>query len=289
MELLTASVLYGLSLGSLFFLVATGLSLIMGLMGIINLAHGSLFLLGAYSGITVARLTGSFTLGILAGAGGALIAGLAIERGFLKWLYKKHLDQILVTLGFAHIINNVHLWVYGGWPRTPFIPPLLAERVFIVGYGFPFHRIAIIIIGGVIFLGLWWFQERTRFGAIIRAGMDDKEMVSGLGINLTPITIGVFSLGAILAGFAGFIGTPLLGGINLRMDVVVLAIALTVVIVGGMGSIKGAFIGALIIGVANALAATYFPQMDILVMYIIMIVILLMRPSGLFGRKLRMA
>ncbi len=261
----------------------------MGLMGIFNLAHGSLFLLGAYSGITVANLTGSFTLGILAGAGAALIAGLAIERGFLRGLYRRYLDQILVTLGFVHIINNVHLWVYGGWPKSPFIPPILAERVFIGGYGFPLHRIAIIVIGGVVFLGLWWFQERTRFGAIIRAGMEDKEMVSGLGINLTPITIGVFSLGAALAGFAGFIGTPLLGGINLTMDVVILAIALVVVIVGGMGSIKGAFIGALIIGVANALAATYFPQIDILVMYIIMIIILLMRPYGLFGRKIRMA
>lgn len=286
MELLAASVVYGLSLGSLFFLVATGLSLIMGLMGIINLAHGSLFMLGAYSGITVANLTGSFTFGILAGAGAAGIAGLAIERGFLKWLYKKYLDQILVTLGFVHIINNVHLWVYGGWPKAPFVPPLLAERVFIGGYGVPYHRIAIIVIGAVAFLGLWWFQERTRIGAIIRAGMDDKEMVSGLGINLTPITIGVFFLGASLAGFAGFVGTPLLGGINLMVDAVMLAIALTVVIVGGMGSIKGAMASALIIGVANALAAVYFPQIDIFVMYIIMVIILLMRPSGLLGRKL---
>lgn len=286
MELLAANVVYGLSLGSLYFLVATGLALIMGLMGIFSLVHGSLFMLGAYLSITVARLTGSFTAGILAGAGGAGIVGLAIERGFLRRLYKKYLDQILVTLGFVYIINNVHLWVYGGWAKTPLIPPLWAERAFIGDYGVPLHRIAIIVIGAIVFLGLWWFQERTKTGAIIRAGMDDKEMASGLGINLTPVTAGVFFLGAALAGFAGAVGTPLLGGINLKMDEVMLAIAIPVVIVGGMGSIKGAFIAALIIGVANALAATYFPQIDILMMYIIMVIILLARPSGLFGKKL---
>jgi branched-chain amino acid transport system permease protein len=286
MELLGASLLSGVSIGILFFLVGSGLSVIMGLMGIVNLAHGSLFLVGGYLGITVANLTGNFIFGILAGVGAAGITGLAIERGVLTRLYKRHLDQILVTFGFVYIINNVHLWIYGGWPKAPFVPSILTRSVFIGIYGFPSHRIAIIVIGVVVFFGLWWFEQKTRIGAIIRAGMDDSEMVSGLGIKLTPITVGVFFLGAALAGFAGIIGAPLLGGINLTVDSTMLAVALAVVIVGGVGSIQGAFVAALIIGVANVLAITYLPAIDIYAMYIVMVCILVLRPYGLLGRKL---
>jgi len=286
MELLAVSLLLGISLGSVFFLAAVGLSVVMGLMGIINLAHGSLFMLGAYFGIFVAKSTGNFIFGILAGTIVAGIAGLAIERGFLRGLYKRYLDQILITFGFVYIIANLHLWIYGPFPKSAFLPELLAGSLSIGEVTFPIHRLVVIIVGVVICLGLWWLQARTKAGAIVRAGMDDAEMISGLGINLTPVTIGAFFIGAALAGFAGVVSAPLLGGIQLGSDVTMLAIALAVVIVGGMGSIQGALAGALIIGVSNALAATYLPVIDIYVMYIIMVFILVLRPSGLFGRKL---
>lgn len=285
MDLFVTSLLSGISLGIVYFLVATGLSLIMGLMGIINLAHGALFMLGAYLGITVAKLTGNFILGILAGVIGAGIAGLVIERGFLRGLYKRYLDQILLTFGFIYIITNLHLWIYGPWAKAPFVPELLTGSVPIGEFYFPIHRLAVIIVGVVTCLGLWWLQEKTKVGAIVRAGMDDAEMISGLGINLTPITIGAFFLGSALAGFAGVAGTPLLGQINLEAGLTMLLVALAVCVVGGIGSIQGAMVGALLIGISTALAATYFPVLAMFTMYIAMALILILRPSGLMGRK----
>jgi len=137
----------------------------------------------------------------------------------------------------------------------------------------------------VMCLGLWWLQEKTKVGAIIRAGMDDAEMASGLGINLTPITIGAFFLGSALAGFAGVVGTPLLGQINLDAGVTMLIVALAVCVVGGIGSIQGAMVGALLIGIATALTATYLPVLAMFMIYIVMVLILVLRPSGLMGRK----
>ena len=285
MDLLAVSLLSGISLGIVYFLIATGLSLIMGLMGIINLAHGALFMLGAYLGITVAKSTGNFILGILAGAIGSGIAGLVIERGFLRGLYKRFLDQILLTFGFIYIITNLHLWIYGPWAKAPFVPELLAGSVPIGEFYFPIHRFTVIIVGVVICLGLWWLQEKTKVGAIVRAGMDDAEMTTGLGINLTPITIGAFFLGSALAGFAGVAGTPLLGQINLEAGTTMLLVALAVVVVGGVGSIQGALVGALLIGIATALAATYLPVVAMFMMYIAMAIILVFRSSGLMGRK----
>ena len=285
MDVLAVCLLSGISLGIVYFLIATGLSLIMGLMGIINLAHGTLFMLGAYLGITVAKSTGNFILGILAGVIGSGIAGLVMERGFLRWLHKKELEQILLTFGFIYIITNLHLWIYGPWPKAPFIPELLAGSVPIGELYFPIHRLTIILVGVVMCLGLWWLQEKTKVGAIIRAGMDDAEMASGLGINLTPITIGAFFLGSALAGFAGVVGTPLLGQINLDAGVTMLIVALAVCVVGGIGSIQGAMVGALLIGIATALTATYLPVLAMFMIYIVMVLILVLRPSGLMGRK----
>jgi branched-chain amino acid transport system permease protein len=285
MDLFAASLLSGISLGIVYFLIATGLSVVMGLMGIINLAHGAIFMIGAYLGITVAYLTKNFVLGIVAGTVAAGLAGLAIERGFLRGLYKRALDQILVTFGFVYIVTNLHLWIYGPWPKSSYVPPALAGSVSIGSLELPVHRFAIIVVGAAVCLCLWWLQEKTKVGAIVRAGMDDAEMVSGLGINLTPITIGVFFLGSALAGFAGIVGAPLLGGVNLQSGLKMLSIALAICIVGGVGSIQGAMAGALLIGVATALAATYVPVLDIYVMYIAMVAILIFKPTGLLGRR----
>jgi len=285
MDILAVGILGGVSYGFVLFLIATGLSLVLGLMGIVNVSHGALFMTGAYMGLTVAKLTGSLIIGILAGAILAGIVSLIIERLFLCQLYKQELEQILVTFGFVYIITNLHLWIYGAWPKSAFVPSILSGSMTIGRFGFPVHRLAVIMMGGALCVGLWWLQEKTKIGARIRAGMDDAEMVSGLGINLRPINIGAFCLGAILAGFAGVVGAPVLGGVNLNTGTDIFFVAIAVCIVGGVGSVQGALVGAVLIGIATTLVSTYFPVLAMFVMYILMVLILIFKPSGLLGRK----
>jgi branched-chain amino acid transport system permease protein len=285
MDILAVGILGGTSYGVVLFLIATGLSLVLGLMGIVNVSHGALFMTGAYMGLTVAKLTGSLIIGILAGAILAGIVSLIIERLFLCQLYKQELEQILVTFGFVYIITNLHLWIYGAWPKSAFVPSILSGSMTIGRFGFPIHRLAVIMMGGALCVGLWWLQEKTKIGARIRAGMDDAEMVSGLGINLRPINIGAFGLGAILAGFAGVVGAPVLGGVNLNTGTDIFFVAIAVCIVGGVGSVQGALVGAVLIGIATTLVSTYFPVLAMFVMYILMVLILIFKPSGLLGRK----
>lgn len=285
MEEILLGFLGGLSYGIVLFLVATGLSLVLGLMGIINLAHGALFMAGAYLGVWVAKTTNNIFLGILAGGGLAAIIGLFIDRGFLRLLYRRELQQILVTFGFVHIITNVHQWIYGGWPKVGYIPPFLSGTIHIGILDFGIHRLAIIGVGFAVCLGLWWLQERTKIGAIVRAGMDDAEMTTGLGINLTPINIGAFAFGAFIAGVAGVAGAPVLGGMSLQTSVDMLFFALGVVIVGGVGSIQGALTGALLIGLGTTFANIYYQETAIYVMYVLMILVLIFRSSGLIPRR----
>jgi branched-chain amino acid transport system permease protein len=200
-------------------------------------------------------------------------------------LYKQELEQILVTFGFVYIITNLHLWIYGAWPKSAFVPSILSGSMTIGRFGFPIHRLAVIMMGAALCVGLWWLQEKTKIGARIRAGMDDAEMVSGLGINLRPINIGAFCLGAILAGFAGVVGAPVLGGVNLNTGTDIFFVAIAVCIVGGVGSVQGALVGAVLIGIATTLVSTYFPVLAMFVMYILMVLILIFKPSGLLGRK----
>ena len=284
MDVLAVGILGGVSYGVVLFLIATGLSLVLGLMGIVNVAHGVLFMTGAYGGLTVAKLTGNLILGILAGGALAGIVSLIMDRLFLRQLYKQELEQILVTFGFVYIITNLHLWVYGAWPKSAFLPPFLSGSITIGRFGFPIHRLAVIVFGAVLCVGLWWLQEKTKVGSIVRAGMDDAEMVSGLGINLTPINIGAFCLGAFLAGVAGVVGAPALGGVNLNTGTDIFFVAIAVCIVGGVGSVQGALVGAVLIGVTTTLVATYFPVLAMFVMYILMVLVLIFKPSGLLGR-----
>jgi branched-chain amino acid transport system permease protein len=285
MDSLVISLLGGISYGAVLFLVAAGLSLVLGLMGIVNIAHGAFFMAGAYAGVMVAKATNSLILGLLAGSFLAVILGIIIDRGFLRLLYKRELQQILVTMGILYLVTNVHQWIYGGWPKTGYIPPLLATSIHIGTYDFPVHRLAIIGVGLVICLILWWLQDRTKVGAIVRAGMDDAEMVTGLGINLTIINVGAFALGALLAGFAGVAGAPVLGGVSLQSGNDMFLLAIGVVIVGGVGSIQGALAGAMLIGIFTTLTAMYYQGIAIYIMYILMIIVLALKPSGLISRR----
>ena len=286
MEIIVINLLNGISYGVLLFLIASGLSLILGLMGIVNLAHGVIFVLGGFAGLTVAEWTGSFLLAVLAGAVMSGLVGLIMERAFLRLLYKKDLEQVLVTFGFVFIIANLIQWIWGAWPRSAFVPSYFSGSVPIMGFYFPIHRFAVIAIGAAIAVGLWWLQDKTKIGAIIRASMDDKEMAGGLGINLKPITIGAFVLGSALAGGGCVIGVQLLGSIAHYDGIHMLLLAIAVCIIGGVGSVQGALVGALLIGIIDSLGRVYFPVMAPWTMYLVMILILMIRPSGLLGRKL---
>lgn len=277
-------ILNGLSFGFLLFLLGSGLSLMFGLMEIVNLSHGSYFMLGAYIGISVSSWSGSFWLGAaLAGLLMGLVGGFT-ERLLLRRLHLRALDQVLLTFGFVYIFMDLSKWLWGGDPLSLAKPALLKGSIDILGDSFPIYRLAIIMIGLSIAVLLWLFQEKTLVGAIVRAGVDDREMVTVLGININLIFTGVFSLGAFMAGFGGVIGGALLGAYQ-GMDLEVLILALVVVVVGGLGSLKGALLGSLLIGMLDNFGKTFFPDFAMVTIFLAMAVILLLKPSGLLGRK----
>ena len=286
MDWFVINLINGISYGMVLFLIASGMSIVFGAMGIINLAHGAFYMVGAYMGWTVAVKWGAgFGLGLLAGGLCAGLVGLAIERGLLRYLYKKPNEQVLLTFGFVYILANLCLWIWGGWPRMPFTANFLTGSMEIMGRAYPKARVAVIVVGLVLAIGLWWLQEKTRMGAIVRAGMDDKEMTMGLGINLERVFALVFFVSAFIAGSAGVIGAQLLGVHNaLGMDILLLA--LIVIIVGGVGSIQGALLGGILIGVIDVFGKAIFPQLAMFTMYLTMIVVIIVRPAGLLGRKI---
>ena len=293
MDVLPVYFLIGISFGFILFLLATGLTLTMGLMRIVKLAHGALYMVGGYVGLSVARLAEdsvgrdlAFLLGILAGGLCAGLLGLIMETGFLRRLYKRELDQVLLTIGFIYILINVTQWIWGPVPEYGYVPSILSGSVPVGGITLPVSRLAIIGFGLFAAAGLWLFQEKTRVGAIIRAGMDNKEMTTGLGINLKLVFTGVFALGAFVAGFCGLIGSPLLG-VNLGVGWDALLLAMIVVIVGGTGSVQGALVGGIVIGLVDSFGSAYFPQLASFTMYLVLIIILLFRPSGLMGRAMQ--
>lgn len=276
--------LNGISSGLILFLIAVGLSLVLGVMGILNLAHGGFFMIGAYIGVTAAAYTGNFLLGVLAGGFGAGLVGLTTERLCLRRLYKQLNEQVLLTLGLIYIFTNIALWIWGPWPKMGMSPALLSGKIPIGGYSFPVYRLALIIIGLVLAVGLWLFQEKTRAGAIVRAGMDDKEMVGGLGINYGLISSIVFFVAIFVAGLAGFIGAPVLGA-YLGAGFDILLFAMIIAVVGGVGTVQGALVGGLLIGLLDSFGKTLFPNIAMFTMYLVLIVVLLGRPTGLLGRK----
>ncbi len=286
MELVLASLTNGISFGMILFLIASGLSVAMGLMGITNLAHGALYMVGAYVGWTIAvQLKMNFWLAVVVGGIAGALVGLLIERIFLRRLYKQPNEQVLLTFGFVYILSNLVIWIWGGHRRLQFTAPALYGSTDIAGMPFAKDRLAIIAIGIVIAIILWYLQDKTRMGAIVRAGMDDKEMTTGLGINLELVFTIVFFLAAFIAGVAGVIGAQVLGAYSwLGTDI--LLYALIVVVVGGLGSVQGALLGGLVIGLIDTFGKALFPQLAMFTIYLAMIVILLAKPSGLLGRKI---
>jgi branched-chain amino acid transport system permease protein len=285
MEVFGRNLLNGISFGMVLFLAGSGLSVVMGVMGITNLAHGALYMLGGYVGWTVAIHYGiNFWLAVFVGGLVSGLIGLIIERIFLRHLYKQPNEQVLLTFGFVYIITNACIRVWGGRPRMQFSSPTLSGLLNIFGMPYPITRLVIIGVGLIVAIVLWWLQDRTRIGAIIRAGMDDKEMTMGLGINLDKVSMLVFFLAAFVAGVAGVVGAQLMG-VHSILGIDILLVALIVVIVGGMGSVQGALSGGILIGLIDTFGKSLFPQFAMFTMYLAMVVILLVKPSGILGRR----
>ena len=273
----------GLSYGALLFLLASGLSLIFGVMRVVNLAHGSYFMLGGYVGLSVAWRTGSYVLALLAGAVAIALVGIVMERVFLRRLPGQTLGQVLMTIGFALIFQDVALLIWGGDPYTIRVPAQLSGVVTAGPGRFPIYRIFIVAVAVAVGALLWLVLDRTRVGAMIRAAVDDAEMAQGVGIRVPRVSLGVFALGAALAAFGGVVGAGFLG-VYPGLDFEILPYAFVVVIVGGLGSLPGAMVGSMMVGLLDNFGKALFPELSYFTLFAPMALILALKPTGLFGR-----
>lgn len=284
LSFLAVQILTGLAYGMLLFMISVGLSIIFGLMNVVNLAHGALFLLGAYIALS---LLNNSVLGFWAALAlvtlAVAVVGVLIERTLLFRTYGDELSQVLLTFGLAFILADVVDWVWGSRPQSLPTPAALDFSFSLGDIGFPAYRLFVVIVGCLVAAIIWYIETRTRIGAIIRAGVDDREMVAALGINVTLVFAGVFAFGAGLAGASGVLGGPILG-LNSSMGFEILVISLIVVVIGGLGTWKGAFVGAILVGMVQTLGQIWFPSLALVIVFLLMAVVLLIKPSGLFGR-----
>jgi branched-chain amino acid transport system permease protein len=285
--MLTSAILQainGTSFAALLFLVASGFTLTFGLMRVVNMAHGGYYLLGGYVGLTVVQMTGSFTLAIVAGGGSIVVLGYLIDRFLLRRTGDNHLAQVLLTVGIAFVIGDVTLRIWGGDAlKVP--PPVFLRGAMELpgGLVYPTYRFVLVVFGVVVAAVLWILYRKTQIGAVVRAGVDDREQVSATGIDIDRLFVMVSALASFLAGMAGVVGGAFLTlypGAEWEM----LIIALVVVIVGGLGSLEGAMVGALIVGLLDAYGRWLLPEFSYFVLFGPMAVLLLLRPRGLFGR-----
>jgi len=273
----------GISYGALLFLLAGGLSLIFGMMRIVNMTHGSYYLLGGYVGLTVIGRTKSFPLAILLGALAIAVIGIGEWNAFLKRLSGQELGQVLTTMGFALIFQDLALIIWGGDPYTIPVPAMLSGAFTIGQLYFPVYRLFIIAVAAAVAVILWLVLEQTRVGAMMRATVDDPEMARGVGINVYRISMIVFALGAFLAAVAGVVAGGFVG-VYPGADFEILPYAFVVVIVGGMGSLKGALIGSLLVGLLDNFGKALFPELSYFTLFAPMAAILAVWPTGLYGR-----
>jgi len=276
--------LNGISFGMLLFLLSAGLSLIYGLMKILNLTHGSFYLLGGYIGLVVVHSTGSFVFAVLAGSLAIAIIGVLMERFLLRRFHLQELPQTLLTFGFLFIFSDLAMLIWGGNPQTMPKPAMFSHSVQLGAYYYPSYRLFIIGFGFAVAVLLWWIQEGTRIGAMLRAGVDDEEIARALGINVSLLFTLVFALGAFLAALGGVMGGPIMG-VYPGADFEVLLLGFVVVIIGGLGSLKGALVGGLIVGLLDNFGKVFFPEFALFTIFAPMALILAVRPAGLFGRE----
>jgi branched-chain amino acid transport system permease protein len=276
--------LNAMSFAALLFFLASGFTLIFGLMRIVNLAHGAFYLVGGYIGLTVTLTTGSFWLGLLAAPLAMAVIGLGVERVLLRRIRGQTLPEVLLTVGIMFVFADMSLQIWGGDPRTVPVPDFLQGGMDIGFMVYPRFRFFVIVCALAVGAALFYMHSRTRIGAIVRAGVDDREMIASLGININRVFTGVFMVGAALAGLAGMIGGGLLSLVP-GADVEILLFSLAVVIIGGLGSLPGAVVGSLIVGFADAFGRALVPQLSYFTLFAPMALILVIRPYGLLGRE----
>jgi branched-chain amino acid transport system permease protein len=300
MTLVLEQLLNGLQFGVMLFLLAAGLTLVFGIMGLVNLAHGSLYMVGAFAAAWTQARTGSFGLALLAGIVAAAVAGMAIEASVLRRLYARdHLQQVLATFGLIMFFNELMSILFGRQPLLASLPDLLSGSVEIVpGVPYPVFRLAIIVVGIAIAAGLYVLINRTRIGMLVRAGATHRDMVRALGVNIRLLYTFVFGLGAMLAGLAGAMTGPLLS-VQVGMGDRILITTFVVIVIGGIGSVRGALAGALLVGMVDTLTRAFLPSLLKTVMattnadavgaglssmaiFVLMAIVLLAKPRGLF-------
>ena len=288
MELLNAipvQFLHGLVYGMLLFLVASGLTLIFGMMGILNFAHGALYMLGAYFSFTVMRVTGQFWLSMIVCPILVGCFGVLMERFFLRKVHRYgHAHELLLTFGLAYIIEEVVKWVWGNEPLYIEIPKILAGSVHFFGITYPTYRIFILLASLAVFAVLFIILFKTRAGIIVTAAVSNAEMVNALGINVPFVFMALFGIGGALAGLAGVIGGPYLIT-NPGMATTIIIDLFVVVVVGGLGSLQGALLASFLIGELQSFGILFVPKMAIALEFILMAVVLIVKPEGLLGEK----
>jgi branched-chain amino acid transport system permease protein len=302
MSLLIEQTLNGVQLALLLFLVAAGLTLVFGIMDFMNLSHGSLFMMGAYFAATFVVLTGSFVVGGVLAIICTTLLGFAIEAIWLRPLFGRgHLDQVLGTFGLVLFFNDFVRLVWGAAGRTLAVPQMLAGHVSFDAFTYPVYRLVLIAVGLLVAAGLYLLVQRTKIGMIIRAAASDRDMAGAIGADVTLVSAFVFGLGAALAGLAGLFAAPLLT-VQIGMGDNILILALVIIVIGGLGSVRGAFFSALVVGLIDALGRAYLPQLLRLILspvaastaagslssvaiYILLAFVLLVKPQGLFPAR----
>jgi len=289
-DTLVIQVLNSLFYASILFLIACGLTLVYGVMRIVNMAHGNLYALGAYvAAWSVGMAAGRFPpaalfLLLLVGAGAAALAGAILEPTMLRPLYRRAEEyQLLITFGLLLILEDLLRLVWGPYPLTASALPDALGSITILGATYPGYNIFVILIGALAAAALWAFVYKTRFGVMLRATSQDMRMAAALGVNVKRIYVQAFAIGCFMAGLGGAVVMPISGAV-LGMGVDALILAFVVVVIGGLGSLEGALAGAIIVGVIRTLGITYFAEIELAVLYLIAAVVLFVRPAGLFGR-----
>jgi len=301
-SLLFVQLLNGLQYGVLLFLLAAGLTLVFGIMSFVNLAHGSLYMVGAYAAALAYGATGSFALAVLAAMGAALVVGLLLEVTIVSRLYRRdHLDHVLATFGLVMFFNELVRLVWGPQPLFVQVPEVLAGTVQVFSFSYPSYRFAIIAVGLLVAVGSYWLIHKTRVGMLIRAGAQNPQLVGALGVNIGLLNAMLFGVGAMLAGLAGAMAGPLLS-VQSGMGEPVLITTLVVIVIGGIGSVNGALYAALIVGVVDTLGRVLLPlvmrqvaersvadaagpALASMLVYLLMALVLALRPQGLFPAR----
>lgn len=301
--LIVEQVLNGLQFGIMLFLMAAGLTLIFGVMGLINLAHGSLYMVGAFAAAAVAAVSGSFLLALAAAMAAAAVAGVLVELIVIRRLYNRdHLEQVLATFALILVFSEGTRFIFGSFPLFLDVPAYLSGPVTLpFGIEYPLYRLVLIVVGLMIAGALGLFISRTRVGIQIRAGENDREMIAALGVDIAKLYTFVFALGAALAGLAGAL-VGAIQSVQIGMGEPILILAFVVIVIGGIGSIKGALIGSLLVGLTDTLGGIFLPEMlklfttpdaakatgsalASMAIYILMAAVLVWRPTGLFGAR----